>query len=446
VKVAFFIGEQRMKLNVKQSRFTHEGAKASITSPIEELRRTVCACLLWESGFYESGEAVADRIKRLVAMCDPNDVAALAIRARSEHKLRHVSLLLVRELARDRTRCQRGLIADTLATVIQRADELTEFLAIYWADGRKPLSKQVKLGLARAFCKFDEYALGKYNRDGAVKLKDVLFLTHPKPRDDAQDDLWRRLVNGELTTPDTWEVALSGGADKRETFERLLHEKKLGYLALLRNLRNMHAAGVDSSLVFAALTDGAKASRALPFRFVAAARAVPAWESQIDAAMQLATDGLPKLPGRTAILVDISGSMGAALSAKSDLSRLDAAKALAILIRGISAEARVFRFDDRCDEVPAREGMALADAIGDLRGGTMLGAAIKHVRGQWPDADRIVVVTDEQSADSVGSPGAARGYMINVAANKNGVGYGDWTHVHGFSESVVSYIASLENN
>jgi len=111
----------------------------------------------------------------------------------------------------------------------------------------------MKRGLARAFAKFDEYALAKYDRESAVRLRDVLFLSHPKAENEAQDALWKRLIADELKTPDTWQVALSGGADKRETFERLIREVQLGYLALLRNLRNMIEAGCDHDLVRAAI-------------------------------------------------------------------------------------------------------------------------------------------------------------------------------------------------
>lgn len=434
-----------MRLNTAPQRaYTHEGVVASHIKPVDELRRTVMACMLWESGFYESGEAIADRLKRLVPLCNPFDVAQIAIEAREKQRLRHVPLLLVRELARDSKRCQDGLIAQTLCAVIQRADELAEFLAMYWSDGKKPLAKQVKKGLACAFEKFNEYALAKYNRDATVKLRDVLFMVHAKPRDDEQAALWRRLIDGKLTEPDTWEVALSGGADKKATFERLLREGKLGYLALLRNLRNMQQAEVDSALVFEALASGAAKSKALPFRYVAAARAVPAWEPQLDAAMQVAMAGLDKLPGSTAVLVDVSGSMDVKLSAKSDLTRMDAAAALAVLVRGVCQEARVFTFSNSVVEVPPRAGMALIDAVigSQPHGGTYLGQAVEALKANVK-ADRLIVITDEQTADSVGKP-LGRGYMINVATNRNGVGYGDWTHISGFSEAVVQYIAALE--
>ncbi len=197
-------------------------------------------------------------------------------------KLRHAPLLLVREMARHAT--HRKLVSETLAQVIQRADELAEFVAIYWKDGRVPLSAQVKKGLAAAFPKFDEYALAKYDRGGPIKLRDVLFLAHAKPRDEAQAEVWKRLIAGELTAPDTWEVALSSGADKRAAWERLLREQKLGALALLRNLRNMREAGVDESLVLAALASMSTA-RVLPFRFLAAARYAPQWEEALEQAM-----------------------------------------------------------------------------------------------------------------------------------------------------------------
>ena len=153
---------------------TFEGARAKKISAELQLRRSVLACMLWEDQFYEDGVEIAGRIRDLVPKVEAEKVAALAVEARSKMKLRHAPLLLVREMARLAT--HRQFVAETLERVIQRADELAEFVAIYWRDGQVPLSAQVKKGLAAAFAKFDEYALAKYNRDGPVKLRDVLFL------------------------------------------------------------------------------------------------------------------------------------------------------------------------------------------------------------------------------------------------------------------------------
>src|ERR1700692_3955205 len=250
-------------LNLNFRPRTHEGASARNVSTELQLRRSVLACLLWESQFYEDGVEIAGRIAELVPKVAAEKVAALAVEGREKMKLRHAPLLLVREMARHAT--HRGFVAETLARVIQRADELAEFVAIYWKDGRVPLSAQVKKGLAAAFPKFDEYQLAKYDRGGPIKLRDVLFLCHAKPRDQVQADVWKKLIWGRLATPDTWEVALSAGADKREAWGRLLGEQELGALALLRNLRNMKEAGVEEDLVLAAL-HAMKTQRVPPFR------------------------------------------------------------------------------------------------------------------------------------------------------------------------------------
>src|ERR1700758_1807750 len=269
-------------MNLSRGVRTHEAAPARHISNELQLRRSVLACLLWESQFYEDGIEIGGRIAEIVPKGEPESVAALAVEARGQMKLRHVPLLLVREMARHKT--HRGLVAETLERVIQRADELCEFVAIYWKDGRVPLSGQVKKGLAAAFPKFSEYQLAKYDRGGPIKLRDVLFLCHAKPRDDKQAGGWKKLIWGRLAVPDTWEVALSSGADKREAWTRLLAERKLGALALLRNLRNMKDAGVHEELVLSTLRS-ANTQRVLPFRFLAAARYAPQWEGALEQLM-----------------------------------------------------------------------------------------------------------------------------------------------------------------
>jgi TROVE domain len=419
---------------------THEGAPARRINPEQALRRSALACLLWEKQFYEDGVEIAGRIRELVPKVEASRVAALAVEARESMKLRHAPLLLVREMARHKT--HRGLVAETLARVIQRADELAEFVSIYWADGRAPLSGQVKKGLAAAFPKFDEYALAKYDRAGFVRLRDVLFLCHAKPRDADQAGVWRRLIAGTLITPDTWEVALSAAKDKRSAWERLLAENKLGALALLRNLRNMKDANVDGDLVRSAL-EAIKTERVLPFRFLAAARYAPQWEEALERAMFRAVTVHAKLAGHTVLLVDVSSSMSVPLSAKSEMRRTDAAYGLAVLLREIAEHVSVYTFSDRLERVPARRGFALRDALeaSQPHSGTQLGAALKAMHEEY---DRIIVITDEQSHDRVPAP-QGRGYVINVASYRNGVGYGKWTHIDGWSEAAIQYIQELES-
>ena len=418
---------------------THEGAPARRMTDEQALRRSVLACLLWESQFYEDGVEIAGRIRELVPKVEAAKVAALAVEAREAMKLRHAPLYLVREMARHAS--HRALVSETLARVIQRADELAEFVAIYWAEGRAPLSGQVKKGLAAAFPKFDEYALAKYDRAGAVRLRDVLFLCHAKPRDAVQAELWKRLIDGALAAPDTWEVALSAGGNRRVSWERLLSERKLGALALLRNLRNMKDAGVSEDLVLGGLA-AMKTERVLPFRFIAAARYAPQWEEALEQTMFRSVESREKLAGRTVLLVDVSGSMTAALSGRSEMLRTDAAYGLAVLLREIAEQVSLYTFSDTLQRVPARRGFALRDALDRSQGhnSTQLGAALEKIDERY---DRIIVITDEQSHDRVPAP-KGRGYVVNVASYRNGVGYGAWTHIDGWSESVVEYIRELE--
>ena len=420
---------------------TYEGAPAKRINAEQQLRRSLMACMLWESEFYEDGMSIANRIASLIPHVKPEKVADMAVEARERMKLRHAPLWVVRAMANHPEHKQ--YVADTLARIIQRADELAEFVALYWKDKRQPLSKQVKKGLAQAFTKFDAYQLAKYNRDGAVKLRDVLFLCHAKPKDSEQEATWKQLVDGTLPVPDTWEVSLSAGKNKKETWERLLAENKLGGLALLRNLRNMAESGVNESLIFSAL-DKMKTERILPFRFISAAKYAPQWESRIEKVMLKCLEGKQKLQGKTVLLVDVSGSMSFQISHKSDLMRYDAANGLAILARELCENVAIYSFSSDLVRIPDRHGFALRDAIvnSQSHSSTYLGGAVKFIN-EYEEYDRIIVLTDEQSHDAVPNP-HNKGYIINVASYRNGVGYGAWTHIDGWSEAVIDYIMAYE--
>ena len=429
---------------------THEGARAKRIIPEAQLLRSVMACLLWEDSFYEDGVSIADRIKDGVAKVSPEFASFVAIQARTEMNLRHVPLLIAREMARlPKHKC---LVKATLSKIINRADELAEFLMIYWKGKKQPLSAQVKKGLAAAFTKFDAYALAKYNRDNIVRLKDVLFLCHAKPKDPEQAIIWKALIDDKLPIPDTWEVALSAskGENKKAVWERLLREDRIPSFALIRNLRNFIQNNVDESLVIEKLSN-INTEKLFPYRFIAAAKYAPQWESYIEhkffESCQKYIDGFK---GRTAILVDVSGSMDSAISNKSEMKRMDAACGLAMIMREVCHETvSVYAFSHECKLVPARRGFALRDAIvGSMEhGSTYLGNAISEINRK-EDYERLIVITDEQSNDDVGNPKAnTNGYMINVAADKNGVGYGRlWNHIDGFSEAIVKYIYELEKS
>lgn len=439
----------RTNVHTPTTHITHEGAPAKRITPYQRLQRSVMSCLLWETQFYEDGQSIADRIAALIPQCTLDEVLKTASDARNKQYLRHVPLLLLYHATKhpSLTHETSGLIRGALDACIHRPDELGEFISIWLKYGsKKGLTRQVKLGLSDAIRKFNAYQLAKWDLNNAsVKLRDVLRLCHAKPASPEQGALWKQVLTETLPTPETWETELSAGKDKKETWERLLTERKLGGLALLRNLRNMEQAGVGLPLIRSAIT-AHRFDRVLPFRFIAAARFAPQLEPDLEAAMLRRLGDERKLPGRTVVLVDVSGSMDTRLSAKSDMSRMDAACGVAMIARELCSDVLIATFSHQMVICPPRRGFALRDAIvqSQNHGATYLGAAINTVHGARRGSayDRIIVVTDEQSHDAVPGP-RGKGYMINVASAKNGVGYGKWTHIDGWSESVVRYICEI---
>jgi hypothetical protein len=464
---------------------THEGGNACTISPYLQLRRSVMSCMLFEKEFYEDGEEIGARIAKLVPLVEPAQCVQLAIDASERANLRHAPLLIVREMARYAS--HKKFVAKTLSRIITRPDQITDFLALYWSTNienkmsgktkKRTLSHQVKKGLAFAFRKFNEYQFAKYDRDNQVKLRDALFLSHSKPKDKGKDApiftkaerrllklinleqdatqvftpnelLYKKIVDRTLTTPDTWEVALSAGKDKHEVFTSLMLENKLGTIAFLRNLRNMVEARVSISEIRSYSTI-CKVDRMLPYQFIAAAKAVPQCEPMLETMMARCVEKMPKLQGKIALLIDVSGSMDERLSSKSDMTRLDAACAVAILIRELTIEVPfTWTFSSGFVAVPPRKGFALRDAIvnSQRHASTELAKAIAHLNKIVIGAgagmyDTLIVITDEQSSDGIGSvlPGT-KGYIINVASARNGVGYGQFTHIDGFSSSVVDWL------
>jgi len=427
----------------KITKVTHEGAKAANIDAVQELTRSVMACLLWEDSFYESGISISDRISSLIAKINTPTVLNIAKATKNDMKLRHVPLYMLIEAIAKRD----GLVtSNDVVALINRPDDLTELLSLYWKkNGKdKPIAATLKKGLAKGFLNFDAYQLAKYQNKGDIKLRDVMFLCHPKPAS-GMEETYTKLANKTLESPDTWEVQLSGGADKRATFERLIKENKLGSLALLRNIRNMDQSGVSSSIIEKAL-ESANYDRILPYQFISAAVHNPKYESQIEKAMLNSLGKFEKFSGKTVLLIDNSGSMyGATVSAKSELQRIDAACGLAIIGRELCEDVEIVVFGSTAGTIANRRGFALRDLIklSQHNGGTEMGNAVNLAKTLKPD--RMIVFTDEQSSDNVTSRLGCKGYTINVASYQNGVGYGgNWTNITGFSENIFRYIQEYE--
>jgi hypothetical protein len=442
------------------------GTPVRAISAERQLERLTLAHMLFEDQFYVGAETNAQILARLTKNLPAELLADTALRARTAYKLRHVPLFLLREMAR-----HGKLKAEHLSQVIQRPDEIGEFIAMYWKDKKQPLSNQVKKGLAQAFDKFNEFQFSKWNKNSAaVKLRDALFLVHAKPKTPEQEALFQRIASDTLETADTWETNLSGGADKRSTFIRLMDENKLGALAFLRNLRNMVECGVPN-LTLEAYAARVDASKVLPFRYVAAARVVPQLKPILEKMMFRGLATSKKLQGRTVLVVDTSGSMGQPVSSKSEISALDAACALAVLAREICEDVVIYATagsdgarKHATMEIPGNlRGFALADYISGMEvrrkigsGGIFFAQAMEYIASQEgrKNIDRVLVFTDEQDTSMYGrdfNPSKARrlapnqrNYVINVGTNKNGINSAEWESITGFSEAVIDYIQLVE--
>lgn len=442
------------------------GVYAAKQRPESELRRLVMANLLWEDNAYVDGESVSSCIRSVIPNVDPLAVRDIAIEARTKQKLRHVPLFIAREMLRHDT--HKGLVSGLLPQIILRPDELCEFVSIYWKEGKRPLAAQAKKGLAAAFHRFDEYQLAKWDKPGKdVRIRDVLFLCHAKPQNQEQGELWKRLINGELQTPDTWEVAISASkskAEKAEQWTRLLESGKLGAFALLKNLRNIQDAGVTKRVIAEGIKN-ANPSMLLPIDFLKVIPFAPSFIRELEDLMFRCCCGFKKLPGFTIFVVDVSGSMCAQLSSKSVFNRMGAASAMAVLAAEMCEHVTIYATagDDRTrthktEQVPSVRGFALADKIMEIKtrlggGGIFTRQCLEYIRQHEIESpDRIIVFSDSQDCDYPGSgkpkPFGHHNYIVDVSAHKNGVNYsGVWTaEVSGWSEHFLRYISELEGS
>jgi 60 kDa SS-A/Ro ribonucleoprotein len=207
--------------------------------------------------------------------------------------------------------------------VVRRPDDATEILAYYLANFGKPLPNSLKKGLGSALGKFDEYQLAKYRGEGkAISLVDVVNLCHPRPTEKNAEAL-AKLVNGTLRNTKTWEAGLTqaGAAEnkaeaKAEVWRELLESRKIGYLALLRNLRNVATQApelVPVAIEMLTDEDFVRKSLVFPFQFLTAYQQLGGYPKLLNAvsqAIDLSVANVPDL-GDTLVAIDGSGSMGA---------------------------------------------------------------------------------------------------------------------------------------
>lgn len=489
------------KANAQNQVTNYEGAKAYRLTPELELYAAVVTTAL-SNQFYETASDRVARLRALIEANDPAFVARLAVYAREQMHLRSIPLILAVELARRHQGDQ--LVGRLTERIVQRADEITELLAYYaLANERKTakklgrLSKQIQRGLAQAFNKFDEYQFAKYDRDGAeVKLRDALFLCHPSAKDAAQQALFDKIIAGTLSTPYTWETELSalGQADFadekaksaafRAKWEELIDSRKLGYMALLRNLRNILQADVSGQhirRVCETLGDAGQVARSkqLPFRFLAAYRELLELKSGhtqalLTALEKAASAAAANLSGfgyetRVVIACDVSGSMQQPVSAKSKILCYDIGLMLGMLLKSRCENAVTGMFGNswKTINLPAQSILSNVQEFyrreGEVGYATNGHLVIQDLLNDGYVADKVMLFTDCQLWNTNGGNPVeqawqqyrrkvapdAKLYLFDLAGLGNtplNVHQSQGVHlIAGWSDKIFDVLAALEN-
>ena len=491
-----------MKFNTKKQKqhiANHEGAKAWALSPELELYTAVVTASL-SAQFYQKEVDRLERIRQLMQQVAPEFVAQLAVYCREQMHLRSIPVVLTVELAR--IGAPDGLLRQTAARIIQRADEITEMLAYYQLansrEGEKKLnklSKQLQKGIAVAFNKFDEYQFAKYNRDTGVSLRDALFLTHPRPATTAQQELFDKIAKETLEVPYTWEVEMSrlgqqdfaSEEEKQVAFalkwDELIMSGRLGYMAMLRNLRNFLQSGIrDEALIRVAMTLGDPAqvrkSKQLPVRFLAAWREVRHFGSgragilmeSLESALRASAENIAGFDLNTRILLaaDTSGSMCHPISPRSSVQYYDIGLMLSMLLHSRCQHVVTGIFGDywKREQLPAKSILNnvenLRRLMGEVGYSTNAYLVIRDLIERKEVIDKVMIFTDMQLWDSHGDSHIneewayykqqvapeAKLYIFDLA------GYGhaplrmaqpDVFLIAGWSDKVFEVLAAIEN-
>lgn len=487
-------------LKQEKGSLNHEGAMTFQLTSEMELYTAVCSMAL-QPKFYETPNERVERIAELVRRCDATFVAKLAVYARRVMYMRSIPLLLVVELSRIHN--GDNLVSRTVEQVVMRVDEIMELLICYqWRNPKSgikklgKLSHQIRVGLQAAFNKFDEYQFAKYDRSNLeVKLRDALFIVHPKPKDEAQQQLFDKIVAGTLDTPYTWETELSAlGCEQFENDEtrsaaftrkwcELIDSGKVGYMALMRNLRNILQANVDDATLKTVVERISNPyeilqAKQFPFRYLSAYKELENVASintpiVLDALEKAALESANNIKGfdsntKVMLACDMSGSMQCAVSRNSKTMLYEVGNMLAMLLQSQCKKviSGFFASEWRTINYPHTSVLSntcsISSRVGEVGYGTQGGKPLEWLIKEEIEIDKVMFFTDCQfwGESDFGkyflglwekykkiSPNAKL-YLFDLA------GYGhspieipreDVMLIAGWNERVFDMIASIEN-
>lgn len=471
-----------------------EGGVVYKSSHEFELYSAVATELL-DDKFYESTDNRTTRLKRLISKCSPEFVMKLAIYAREEMHLRSVPLYVLMVLHTTRPDV---VMHKALTRVIQRADEITEALACYDIlkthknTSIRPVSHQIIKGVANSFEKFNEYSFAKYNRSKKITLKDALRLTHPSPKTDEQSEIYSRIAKDSLKTPYTWETELSAlgtqtfdspeQSDKafKAKWEELIDSGKLGFMATLRNLRNMLKYNVsinhiEKVAIILESEELVKQSKQFPFRFYSAIKSIQQSNNicasrlirALDSALKMSAANVTFFSDKESVLFacDVSGSMRTPVSERSDIEYIEVGAVLASIAQTTVKYQGTVAFATSAQSIDLRPGSPLSNIeeilkVGNsLGGGTDFQQVLHHLVQNKLQVDKVCVFTDCQ-VNSLGYsvPTLWAKYRAMYPASKLYVfdlsGYGQKLvvehdksviHVAGWSDRIFDMVQYIEN-
>ena len=397
------------KFNETNTKMTKnkEGHVAYSMNDKELLMSQVLTTFFNEKKFYgDNSKEIIENATKIIANGGAKFVANLARYTRKEMHLRSVSHVLTCIVANHNN--SKLYTKVVVADVVERADDITEILACYLNMFGKPIPNALKKALAIAMNRFDAYAFKKYNGGNkSIKFKDVLKLTHAKPKDAKQEKIFNQILNDSLPSIQTWQTELSEKGNNEESWEILIENNKLGYMAALRNLRNIIKANPKNiDKVYELLTnkDAVLKSKQLPFRFFAAyqelknvSKAGTKVFDVLETALEYSVENMQKLPGTTVIAIDTSGSMGGSISNNSDIRCADIARLLAVLATRICDNAIVYTFDTRLKKqsISTRNGIIeTAMNIPFNGGGTNMELPLQEMINEKIKADRLIMFSD----------------------------------------------------
>lgn len=356
------------------SKLTHNraGGQAFKQSPKMKLVSMLLTSFAQDQ-FYRKAEDQFKELVTLLSQVDPLFAAKAAVYARTEFGMRSITHVLAGELAGYAS--GQPWAKAFYNQIVYRPDDMLEIAAYYKSLGAKTLPNAMKKGFAQAFDRFDGYQIAKYRGEGkAVKLIDIVNMVHPVPtRRNAQ--ALQALVDGTLKNTETWEAKLTQAGQiatsdkqkaklKRAAWASLLREGKLGYFALVRNLRNISEQAPNMiDLVCQQLTDRNRIKRSLvlPFRLLTAYKQLQNGIAvhrriiqALETAIEIACDNVPDLK-KTLVVIDNSGSMGTSV-AGSDHITCNEMGAIFGMILAKRSNADIMEFGDHARYIPYNLG------------------------------------------------------------------------------------------